>query len=57
MKEVDVSDESIELNLDWRQAILLERDLDYSQVVELLEAAKLGIVNLNCRDDLTIEEP
>jgi hypothetical protein len=23
----------------------------------LLEGAKLGIVNLNCRDDLTIEEP
>jgi len=23
----------------------------------LLEAAELGIVNLNCRDDLTIEEP
>ena len=57
MKKVDVSDESIELDLNGRQAILFERDLDYPQVVELPEAAKLSIVDLDSRDDLTVEEP
>jgi hypothetical protein len=57
MKKVDVSDESIKLDLNGRQAILFERDLDYPQVVELPEAAKLSIVDLDSRDDLTVEEP
>ena len=57
MEEVNVSYKSIELDLNRRQTILLERNLDYSQVIELSEAAELRIVDLDCRYYLTVKEP
>lgn len=53
---IDVPDQSEEEDLNWRQCIAFERDLDYPEVIVLFEALELSLVNLESSYDLAVEK-
>lgn len=53
---VDISYESIEHDLNWRKLIVFKRYLNDSEIIKLLQALELSIVDLKGCYNLTVKE-